>query len=918
MIAKYLATSLAMLKVVSAPRVMRSCFPISTISISLVGFESRSTRWPASFAACVPVFMATATSACASAGASFVPSPVIATRWPCVWYSRISRSLSSGVASARKSSTPASAAIAAAVSGLSPVIITVLMPTRRSSAKRSRMPPVTMSLSWAPPRTFAPSATTRGVAPSRATRSTSMRTAFGSSPPCSFTKRSIESAAPFRMRCPSRSAPLMRVVALKGTKRAPSACTSRPRTARRCFASTTMLRPSGVSSASEASCAASPSSRSVTPGAGRKATASRFPSVIVPVLSSSSTSTSPAASTARPEVAITLAWIMRSMPAMPIADSSPPIVVGMRHTRSAASTVMVTGAPTPAEPTAYCENGSSVTVASRKTMVRPASRMSRAISFGVFWRLAPSTRAIMRSRNASPGFAMTRTMSQSERTSVPPVTELRSPPPSRITGALSPVMALSLTEATPSTISPSAGITSPASTRKMSFLRSEVAGSTVTGAPRWATARRLACTSRRARRSEAAWALPRPSAIASAKFAKSTVNHSHTVTQKMKPAGASPWPITACSQSSEVRMDPTYTTNMTGLRTWRRGVSLRNESSTASPTMVRSNSGRLLLSVIGSASLRGDHRQVLDDRAQGQGGDERQRADEDDHADQQCGEQGGVRRQRARPRRHDLLPGQRARDGEGGNGQPVAREQHGDAQRRVVEGRVGAEPREGAAVVVAGRREGIQHLAEPVGPGVEDRRPAPWDHHSDGRPAARHGRRHQDHQGCHLHLVGLDLLAEVLGSAAHHQACHEDGDDGEDDHAVQPDAAVHDLAQLHEPHWHQTPDGREGVVHGVDRSVGRAGGRRGPQRGIDDAEAGLLALHVSAGLGVARRVVHAEIGERVAPLLGDLAHGQEHDEDRRHGREDGPPLPRVLHHGPDRVAHARRDEAGGRHFDQVR
>jgi hypothetical protein len=75
MIAKYLATSLAMLKVVSAPRVISSCLPISTISMSLVGFESRSTMLPASLAACVPVFIATATSACASAGASFVPSP---------------------------------------------------------------------------------------------------------------------------------------------------------------------------------------------------------------------------------------------------------------------------------------------------------------------------------------------------------------------------------------------------------------------------------------------------------------------------------------------------------------------------------------------------------------------------------------------------------------------------------------------------------------------------------------------------------------------------------------------------------------------------------------------------------------------------------------------------------------------------
>ena len=78
--AKYFAMSLAMEKVVNAPLVMSSCFPIRTTSMSFVGLESRSTIFPASFAACVPEFMATATSACASAGASLVPSPVMATR----------------------------------------------------------------------------------------------------------------------------------------------------------------------------------------------------------------------------------------------------------------------------------------------------------------------------------------------------------------------------------------------------------------------------------------------------------------------------------------------------------------------------------------------------------------------------------------------------------------------------------------------------------------------------------------------------------------------------------------------------------------------------------------------------------------------------------------------------------------------
>src|ERR1035438_8505453 len=76
MMAKYFATSLVMEKVVSAPRVISNCLPISTISMSLVGLESRSTMFPASLAAEVPVFIATPTSAWASAGGPLGPSPL--------------------------------------------------------------------------------------------------------------------------------------------------------------------------------------------------------------------------------------------------------------------------------------------------------------------------------------------------------------------------------------------------------------------------------------------------------------------------------------------------------------------------------------------------------------------------------------------------------------------------------------------------------------------------------------------------------------------------------------------------------------------------------------------------------------------------------------------------------------------------
>ena len=170
--------------------------------------------------------------------------------------------------------------------------------------------------------------------------------------------------------------------------------------------------------------------------------------------------------------------------------------------------------------------GCSAATASRKIIVSPQSRMFSAISLGVFWRDAPSTILIMRSRNVSPGFEVMRTLISSESTRVPPVTAERSPPDSRITGADSPVMADSSTEATPSMTSPSPGINCPAVTTTTSPARSldpDISTVQPSGFNLYAM------VSVRALRSVSACALPRPSAMASAKLAKSTVNHSQTV-----------------------------------------------------------------------------------------------------------------------------------------------------------------------------------------------------------------------------------------------------------------------------------------------------------------------------------------------------------------------------------------------------
>ena len=135
----------------------------------------------------------------------------------------------------------------------------------------------------------------------------------------------------------------------------------------------------------------------------------------------------------------------------------------------------------------------------------PLMRMSRAISFGVFCRLAPSTSAIIRSRNVSPGWEVIRTTIRSDSTTVPPVTADLSPPASRSTGADSPVIADSSTTAMPSMTSPSPGMTWFAVTTHRSPNMSWVDGTASvvpSGLRRWAT------VSLRALRSVSAWALP--------------------------------------------------------------------------------------------------------------------------------------------------------------------------------------------------------------------------------------------------------------------------------------------------------------------------------------------------------------------------------------------------------------------------
>src|SRR5690349_12895492 len=356
-----------------------------------------------------------------------------------------------------------------------------------------------------------------------------------------------------------------------------------------------------------------------------------------------------------------------------------------------------------------------------KMIVSAASRMLRAISFGVLRRDALSTSSIMRSRNVSPGLAVISTTMRSESTRVPPVTEVRSPPASRMTGADSPVIADSSTEAMPSTTSPSPGIRSPASQTTWSPLTSAVAG---TRSSRPST-RRRAMVSLRVLRSEAAWALPRPSATASAKLAKRTVNHSQTVTWPTNSSLLGPLTAGAplnrpAMKTMVVITDPTSTTNITGLRAIQRGSSFLKLSSSAGARIARSSrfewrrcwyrSERDRVSAMSAppGQVARKQLQVVEDGTQRERRKEGERADDEDDPDQQADEVRRVGAQRPRPFGDHLLAGHGTGQRQDRDDHHVAAEPHGGAAGRVVVDGVAGEAGERAAVVAGLRREGVQ------------------------------------------------------------------------------------------------------------------------------------------------------------------------------------------------------------------
>ena len=142
----------------------------------------------------------------------------------------------------------------------------------------------------------------------------------------------------------------------------------------------------------------------------------------------------------------------------------------------------------------------------------------------------------MRSRNDWPGSWVISTTMRSESTRVPPVTALRSPPDSRITGRRLAGDRRLVDRGDALDHRAVAG------DHLAGLDDDDVAAAQLGGGARRRRPRSRAIVSVRIARSASACALPRPSASASARLAKTTVSHSQIATVNVNQAGSSPPP----------------------------------------------------------------------------------------------------------------------------------------------------------------------------------------------------------------------------------------------------------------------------------------------------------------------------------------------------------------------------------------
>ena len=164
--------------------------------------------------------------------------------------------------------------------------------------------------------------------------------------------------------------------------------------------------------------------------------------------------------------------------------------------------------------------------------------------------------------------------------------------------------------------------------------------------------------------------------------------------------------------------------------------------------------------------------------------------------------------------------------------------------------------------------------------------------HEDGGEREDDEREDERVEHGHLHVVGFDLLAQVLRRAADHQSGDEDREHDEDQHAVhaRADAAEDHLAEHDVGQRNHAAERSKAVVHAVDGAATGVGGDGGEERALGDAVAHLLAFHVAAGRGRGARLLRA-VNQRMRVRLSPVADGEAGGEEDEHAAKTAQPWP---------------------------
>ena len=194
-------------------------------------------------------------------------------------------------------------------------------------------------------------------------------------------------------------------------------------------------------------------------------------------------------------------------------------------------------------------------------------------------------------------------------------------------------------------------------------------------------------------RNAAAWALPRPSAMASAKLAKRTVNHSHAATSPANRLSSGLASLRSWKKIRVVKTSSNEDHEHDGVASLNPGIELAE----AVDDRLSHDGGLEQRPLPGPATVGRGFRcclglqcsrlllegKVFDDRAQRQRREEGEAADDEDDSDYEADEERGVSRAEPGGGRHDLLSGQRPGDTEDRDDQEETADQHGHSEGRV-------------------------------------------------------------------------------------------------------------------------------------------------------------------------------------------------------------------------------------------